>query len=217
MTDSSPNSGSDQIVTRTTAANIAGSLGNSRRPSGSAASIPATPWSPANKGTPAHLSGQTGKVDQTGSSRSSRAVFERRILPLLTAKNPSTCAECHLSGVDLKDYIRPTESETFAGLREQAHCGMRRVSKLRHEPAEIDRVGGGQPMFGRERLLRESGFHQPLAVVEIAVDLDCQHLIAPTGELALLKGGNPPFWEQDHRAHRGTPLSGTADRPSGVA
>ena len=37
----------------------------------------------------------------------SRAVFERRILPLLRANNPSTCSKCHLSGVDLKDYICP--------------------------------------------------------------------------------------------------------------
>lgn len=47
----------------------------------------------------------------------SRAVFEQRILPLLQAKNPSTCSECHLSGVDLKDYIRPTEAQTFTALR----------------------------------------------------------------------------------------------------
>ena len=44
-------------------------------------------------------------------------VFERRILPILNSKNASSCAECHLSGVDLKDYIRPSQSETFAALR----------------------------------------------------------------------------------------------------
>lgn len=43
-------------------------------------------------------------------------VFERRILPLLRAEKPSSCAECHLSGVDLKDYIRPSQEETFAAL-----------------------------------------------------------------------------------------------------
>lgn len=49
---------------------------------------------------------------------SSRAVFERRILPILKSPNPSSCAECHLSGVDLKQYVRPTEAETFASLRD---------------------------------------------------------------------------------------------------
>ncbi len=48
----------------------------------------------------------------------SRAQFERRILPILSAKNPSSCAECHLSGVDLAQYIQPTEAETFAALRD---------------------------------------------------------------------------------------------------
>src|SRR5262249_33890233 len=50
---------------------------------------------------------------------SSRIVFERRILPLLKSPNPSSCAECHLSGVDLKDYIRASEAETFASLRDR--------------------------------------------------------------------------------------------------
>jgi hypothetical protein len=53
-------------------------------------------------------------------------VFERRILPLLNAKQPSTCAECHLSGVDLKDYLRPTEAQTFAALRDQGLIDLKR-------------------------------------------------------------------------------------------
>lgn len=48
----------------------------------------------------------------------SRAVFERRILPILNSPKPSSCAECHLSGVDLKDYLRPDPTETFVALRE---------------------------------------------------------------------------------------------------
>ncbi len=48
--------------------------------------------------------------------QTSRALFDRRILPLLKADKPSSCSECHLSGVDLKDYIRPTEQATFAAL-----------------------------------------------------------------------------------------------------
>jgi hypothetical protein len=42
--------------------------------------------------------------------------MNRRILPILNSANPSSCAECHLGGVDLKDYIRPSQSETFAAL-----------------------------------------------------------------------------------------------------
>lgn len=43
-------------------------------------------------------------------------IFERRILPILNSPRPSSCAECHLGGVDLKDYLRESQSETFAAL-----------------------------------------------------------------------------------------------------
>jgi hypothetical protein len=46
------------------------------------------------------------------------AIFQKRIVPILEAQRPSSCSECHLSGVDLKDYIRPTQPETFAALRD---------------------------------------------------------------------------------------------------
>ena len=48
-----------------------------------------------------------------------REVFERRIVPILKSPNPSSCVQCHLAGVDLKDYLRPTHEETFASLRDQ--------------------------------------------------------------------------------------------------
>ena len=44
------------------------------------------------------------------------AIFEKRILPIFQSVKPSSCAECHLSGVDLKEYIRPTQQQTFASL-----------------------------------------------------------------------------------------------------
>lgn len=47
-----------------------------------------------------------------------REVFERRILPILQSPKPSSCTECHLSGVELKDYLRPDPTETFVALRE---------------------------------------------------------------------------------------------------
>ena len=61
---------------------------------------------------------QTAGAESGVSSRkdSSLAVFEKRILPIFQAAKPSSCAECHLSGVDLKDYILPTQQETFASL-----------------------------------------------------------------------------------------------------
>ena len=49
----------------------------------------------------------------TTAASSSLEIFEKRILPIFQSTKPSSCAECHLSGVDLKEYIRPTQQETF--------------------------------------------------------------------------------------------------------
>lgn len=46
-------------------------------------------------------------------------VFEERILPIFKSPRPSSCVECHLSGVDLKDYILPDARATFLSLRDQ--------------------------------------------------------------------------------------------------
>ena len=46
-------------------------------------------------------------------------VFARRILPIFKSPNPSSCVQCHLAGVDLKDYILPSAEKTFRSLRDQ--------------------------------------------------------------------------------------------------
>lgn len=46
-------------------------------------------------------------------------IFEQRIMPIFRSPNPSSCVQCHLSAVDLKDYILPSSDETFASLRVQ--------------------------------------------------------------------------------------------------
>lgn len=46
-------------------------------------------------------------------------VFERRIMPIFNSPKPSSCTECHLAGVDLKNYIRPSSEQTFLSLRDQ--------------------------------------------------------------------------------------------------
>jgi hypothetical protein len=48
----------------------------------------------------------------------SKEVFERRILPIFKSPNPSSCTECHLAGVDLKNYILPSHEKTFLSLRD---------------------------------------------------------------------------------------------------
>src|SRR5262249_19341699 len=50
---------------------------------------------------------------------SPRRVFEKRILPIFKAPDPSSCVQCHLAGVDLKNYILPSHEQTFVSLRDQ--------------------------------------------------------------------------------------------------
>ncbi|MDP6443090.1 MAG: hypothetical protein QGG36_22515 [Pirellulaceae bacterium] len=46
-------------------------------------------------------------------------LFEQRIMPIFKSPNPSSCVQCHLSSVDLKDYILPSHEKTFLSLRDQ--------------------------------------------------------------------------------------------------
>lgn len=46
-------------------------------------------------------------------------VFESRILPIFKSPNPSSCVQCHLASVDLKDFILPSAEKTFYSLRDQ--------------------------------------------------------------------------------------------------
>ncbi len=40
-------------------------------------------------------------------------------MPIFKSPNPSSCVQCHLAGVDLKDYILPSADKTFQSLRDQ--------------------------------------------------------------------------------------------------
>jgi hypothetical protein len=46
-------------------------------------------------------------------------IFERRIQPIFQSNQPSSCVQCHLAGVDLKNYIQPSSEATFRSLRDQ--------------------------------------------------------------------------------------------------
>ncbi|MEM7231436.1 MAG: hypothetical protein AAF517_04645 [Planctomycetota bacterium] len=58
-------------------------------------------------------------VSSVKADDSPQKVFEERILPIFQSENPSSCVQCHLSSVDLKDYILPSHEKTFASLRAQ--------------------------------------------------------------------------------------------------
>ena len=65
-------------------------------------------------GVPGRVKGTVG--DEPGSPAE---IFDRRIMPIFRSAKPSSCVECHLSGVDLKNYILDTPEKTFISLRDQ--------------------------------------------------------------------------------------------------
>src|SRR5690606_25781271 len=45
-------------------------------------------------------------------------LYERRVAPLFSADNPSTCSQCHAGGVDLAAFLRPDACESMACLQD---------------------------------------------------------------------------------------------------
>ncbi len=56
-------------------------------------------------------------------------LFRKRILPIVQSEQASSCTECHFAGVDLRNYIRKDEAETFAALRDMGLIDVRRPEK----------------------------------------------------------------------------------------
>lgn len=55
----------------------------------------------------------------SGGKPTPQELFEQRIMPIFRSPKPSSCVQCHLSSVDLKNYILPSQEKTFASLRDQ--------------------------------------------------------------------------------------------------
>lgn len=58
-------------------------------------------------------------ADETATDSSAIALFNERIMPIFRSPKPSSCVQCHLAAVDLKNYIKPSHEETFLSLRDQ--------------------------------------------------------------------------------------------------
>lgn len=68
------------------------------------------------------------KVDDNNAA----AIFDGRIMPIFRSPDPSSCVQCHLSSVDLKNYILPSHEKTFVSLRDQGLIDLKtpKVSKI---------------------------------------------------------------------------------------
>ena len=71
------------------------------------------------------------------------SVFESRILPIFKSPNPSSCVQCHLASVDLKEYILPTAEKTFRSLRDQGLIDL--VSPAKSKILSLIAMGNRDP------------------------------------------------------------------------
>jgi hypothetical protein len=58
-------------------------------------------------------------ADEANAQSEALALFEQRIMPIFRSPQPSSCVQCHLASVDLKNYIWPSPEKTFVSLRDQ--------------------------------------------------------------------------------------------------
>ncbi|OAI54351.1 hypothetical protein AYO44_03520 [Planctomycetaceae bacterium SCGC AG-212-F19] len=73
-------------------------------------------------------------------------LFVARIMPIFSSPNPSSCTQCHLANIDLKDYILPSHEKTFRSLRNQGMIDLdnpaeSKILKLIKRGAQDDNAG----------------------------------------------------------------------------
>ena len=76
------------------------------------------------------------------SAQTPAEVFEKRIVPIFKSPNPSSCMQCHLAGVDLKDYLLPDADKTFRSLRDQGLIDLEAPEKSKI--VKLIDMGGGK-------------------------------------------------------------------------
>src|SRR4029453_15184315 len=64
--------------------------------------------------TPPMLSWRSSvAADDASTAAEALSLFEQRIVPIFRSPQPSSCVQCHLASVDLKNYILPSSEKTF--------------------------------------------------------------------------------------------------------
>ena len=103
------------------------------------------------------------RADEATVKPSPLELFEERILPIFKSPNPSSCVQCHLAAVDLKDYILPSQEKTFASPREQGLSDVDEPEKskilalTRMGEKDLDR--GARLVHEKTRVAEYEAFH----------------------------------------------------------
>lgn len=62
-------------------------------------------------------------------AQSPAEIYQRRVVPLLQSSKASSCSECHLQGVNLREFLTSDPNESFAALRARGWIDTEQPSK----------------------------------------------------------------------------------------
>lgn len=89
-------------------------------------------------------------------------IFDERIMPIFRSPDPSSCVQCHLSSVDLKNYILPSHEQTFVSLRDQGLIDLKQPEKSKIlqliEMGDQDADKGAQMIHAKMRNAEREAF-----------------------------------------------------------
>jgi hypothetical protein len=95
-------------------------------------------------------------------SLNATVIFNERIMPIFRSPDPSSCVQCHLSSVDLKNYILPSHEQTFVSLRDQGLIDLKQPEKSKIlkliEMGDKDADKGAQMIHAKMRKAERDAF-----------------------------------------------------------
>jgi hypothetical protein len=87
---------------------------------------------------------------QADDDASPEQIFADRIMPIFQSPKPSSCVQCHLAAVDLKNYILPSHEATFVALREEGLVNLEQPAQSKI--LKLIRMGDADPDSAAQRI-----------------------------------------------------------------
>lgn len=117
---------------------------------------------------------------------STTEIFDQRIAPLLADDRPKSCNQCHLSGVDMALFVRPTPCETMACLRDLGMVNLQDpdASKVL---AWIERASPESSRLITEDVIQaeHDGFRQWIERYALCGRSECEGVVCRPAEVAM--------------------------------
>jgi len=93
-------------------------------------------------------------------AESAHEIYARRVLPLLESKDKSSCTECHLRGVELKDFLSTDPAKTFSELRGRGWIDTREPEKSKLLAFISRAPEAGDPLLEKVRTAESSALRE---------------------------------------------------------